>query len=93
MLHKDYYRKSSIGKKTLVVSLKELDAKMNWLVVNRQSSSNFDFDFDRSQSENENGWRLIVSYCNWFWLPEIVQEGVNKSNHLIQNQLLLVTEQ
>jgi hypothetical protein len=27
------------------------------------------------------GWRLIVSYCNWLWLREIVIEGVNKSNH------------
>jgi hypothetical protein len=30
MLHKDYYRKSSVGKKkSVVVGLKGLDAKMN----------------------------------------------------------------
>jgi hypothetical protein len=35
--HKDYDRKGSAGKKSLVLSLRELDAKMNWLAVNRQS--------------------------------------------------------
>jgi hypothetical protein len=44
MLHKDYYRKSSVEKKSLVVSLKGLDAKTKCLAVNRQSYSNFDFD-------------------------------------------------
>jgi hypothetical protein len=28
MLHKDYYRKSSVEKKTLIVGLKGLDAKI-----------------------------------------------------------------
>jgi hypothetical protein len=37
MLHKDYYRRSSAEKKNLVVGLKGLDAKTNWLAVNRQS--------------------------------------------------------
>jgi hypothetical protein len=38
MLHKDYYRKSSVGKKkSVVVGLKGLDAKTNWLAVHRQS--------------------------------------------------------
>jgi hypothetical protein len=38
MLHKDYYRKGSVGeKKILVVGLKGLDAKTSWLAVNRQS--------------------------------------------------------
>jgi hypothetical protein len=32
MLHKDYYRKSSVEKKNLGP-----DTKTNWLVVNRQS--------------------------------------------------------
>jgi hypothetical protein len=32
-------------KKSLVVSLKVLDAKMNRLAVNRKSQSNFDVDF------------------------------------------------
>jgi hypothetical protein len=49
MLHKEYYRKGSV-KKSLVVGLKGLDAKSNWLAVNRQSysksDSDFDFDFD-----------------------------------------------
>jgi hypothetical protein len=35
MLHKDYYRRSSVEKKILVVGLKGLDAKTNWLAVNR----------------------------------------------------------
>jgi hypothetical protein len=38
------------------------------------------------------GWRSLVSYCNWLWLREIVQQGVNKSNHPTQNPLLLVTK-
>jgi hypothetical protein len=42
MLHKDYYRRSSAEKKILVVGLKGLDAKTDWLAVNRQSKSNFD---------------------------------------------------
>jgi hypothetical protein len=46
MLHKDYYRRSSVEKKMLVVGLKGLDAKTNRLAVNRQSLRNFDFDFD-----------------------------------------------
>jgi hypothetical protein len=38
MLHKDYYSKGSVEKKSsLVVSIKELDAKNNLLAVNRQS--------------------------------------------------------
>jgi hypothetical protein len=41
---KDYYRKCSVEKeRSLAVSLKGLDAKTNWLAVNRQSSSKFDF--------------------------------------------------
>jgi hypothetical protein len=37
LLHKDYNRKGSGGKKSLVVSLKGLVAKTKWLAVNRQS--------------------------------------------------------
>jgi hypothetical protein len=44
MLHKDYYRNGS-AEKSLVVSVKGLDAKTNWFAVNRQSSSNLDFEF------------------------------------------------
>jgi hypothetical protein len=40
MLHKDYDRKSSVEKKSLVVSLKGLSAKKNCLAVKRQSQSN-----------------------------------------------------
>jgi hypothetical protein len=36
ILHKDYDRKGSVGKK-FGLSLKGLDTKTNWLVVNRQS--------------------------------------------------------
>jgi glucan phosphoethanolaminetransferase (alkaline phosphatase superfamily) len=37
MLHKDYDRKGLVAKKNLVVSLKRLGAKTEWLAVNRQS--------------------------------------------------------
>jgi hypothetical protein len=37
MLHKDYDRKGSVEKKSLVVGLKGLDAKTNCFPVNRQS--------------------------------------------------------
>jgi hypothetical protein len=38
MLHKDYYRKGEVEKeKSLIVSLKGLEAKMNQLAVKRQS--------------------------------------------------------
>jgi hypothetical protein len=37
MLHKGYYLKGSVGKKSLVVALKGLDGKMNRLAVNHQS--------------------------------------------------------
>jgi hypothetical protein len=46
MLHKDYYRKGPVKKKSLVVILEGLGTKTNWLAVNCQSLSNFDFDFD-----------------------------------------------
>jgi hypothetical protein len=36
MLHKDYGRRGSFEKKPLVVNLKGLGAKTNWLPVNRQ---------------------------------------------------------
>jgi hypothetical protein len=37
MLRKDYDYKGSVEKKSLVVSLKGLDAKTNWLAVSRKS--------------------------------------------------------
>jgi hypothetical protein len=46
MLRKDYNRKCSVEKVIPVVSLKGLVAKKNWLVVNRQSQSNFDSNSD-----------------------------------------------
>jgi hypothetical protein len=45
MLHKGYYRKGSVGKRTLVVGLKGLEATTNLMVVNRQSQSDFALDF------------------------------------------------
>jgi hypothetical protein len=45
MLHKDYNRKRWI-KKTVVVGLKRLNTKKNWLEVHRQSYSNSDTDSD-----------------------------------------------
>jgi hypothetical protein len=44
LVREDYDRSGSVEKKILDVSLKGLGAKMNWLVVNRQSYSNFDFN-------------------------------------------------
>jgi hypothetical protein len=38
MLYKDYDRKGLVIKKCLVVGLKRLGAKMNWLAVNLQLS-------------------------------------------------------
>jgi hypothetical protein len=46
MLHKNYDRKGSVAKETLVVSLEGLGAKTNWLEVNRQSYITSDFDSD-----------------------------------------------
>jgi hypothetical protein len=48
MLRKDYYRKGSVEKRSLVVGLKGFASKPNKLAVNRQlySDSDFDFDFD-----------------------------------------------
>jgi hypothetical protein len=62
-------------------------------VVNQKSVVEREREWGESSAVKAEGfgWRLIVSYCNWLWLREIVQEGVNKSNHLIQNPLLLVT--
>jgi hypothetical protein len=37
MLHKDYDSKGSVAKKSMVVNLKGLNTKMNWLAVNHQS--------------------------------------------------------
>jgi hypothetical protein len=37
MLHKDNDRKGSVAKKSLVVTVKGLGAKTNWLAINRQS--------------------------------------------------------
>jgi hypothetical protein len=74
-----------------------LDTTTYWL-TDRQSQCDFDFDFERELREylavkdEKFGWRLIVSYCNLLWLREIIKEGVSKSNHPIENPLLLVTE-
>jgi hypothetical protein len=46
MLHKDYYSKDSVEKKSPLVSLKGLGTKTKFSAVNRQSWSNFDFDFE-----------------------------------------------
>jgi hypothetical protein len=66
-----------LKKESLVGSLKGLDAKTDWLAVNRQSLStrNFDFDFDfdlSSQSSvgDSDGKMVVeeeleVSLCVW----------------------------
>jgi hypothetical protein len=46
----------------------------------------------RTRMERILGRRLIVSSCNWFGLRVIVREAISKSNHPVQNPLLLVTE-
>jgi hypothetical protein len=62
MSHKDYYRKSSVEKKkSLVVGLKGIDTKTNWLVANRLSYSNFDFDLTQFSSQ------LRVEFCKGGW--------------------------
>jgi hypothetical protein len=63
-------------------------------VVNQKSVAEWEQEWGESLAVEEEGfgWRLIVSYCNWLWLRVIVKEAVNKSNHPIQNPLLLVTE-
>jgi hypothetical protein len=49
MLHKRLLPQGfSWKEKSLLVGLKGLVAKTNWLTLNRQSESNFDFDFRRS---------------------------------------------
>jgi hypothetical protein len=76
MLCKEYYRKSSVEKKSLVVGLKGLDAKTNWLVVNHQSWSNFDFDNELSPVEaDSNTWSSSFGESRiwdskmWSWVP------------------------
>jgi hypothetical protein len=59
MLHKDYDRKRWVENKTLVVCLKRLVDKTNWLAVNRQSYSNSDSDSD-SDSDSESILRCMA---------------------------------
>jgi hypothetical protein len=46
--------KVQLEKNSVVVSLKGLDSKTNWLAVNHQSLSNFGFDFE--EQEVRRGW-------------------------------------
>lgn len=52
-------------------------------------------EWNKNANEKENRanlWQsLIVSCWNCLWLRQIVKEGFNKSNHPIQNTLLLLT--
>jgi hypothetical protein len=63
-------------------------------LVNLEPVLEWEREWSESSAVKEEGfgWRLIAIYCNWFSLREIVQEGANKSNHPIQNPLLLVTQ-
>jgi hypothetical protein len=63
-------------------------------VVNQKSVIGQEREWSESSAVNEEGfgWTLILSYCNWLCLREIVQEDVNKSNHPVHNPLLLLTE-
>jgi hypothetical protein len=60
-------------------------------VVNQKSVVEREQEWSESSAvkEKELGWRFIVSSCNWLWLREIVQEGVNKSNHPIQKPVII----
>jgi hypothetical protein len=68
------------------------------LIVGRNMTLTFELKWvvegerERSESsaveEDAFGWRLIVSYCKWLWLRQIVTECVNISSHPIQNPLL-----
>jgi hypothetical protein len=61
MLHKDYDRKGSAEKKSLVVSLYGLGAKMNWLQENRQMQNNFNLnsDFEKQDSEGSQSRQMV----------------------------------
>jgi hypothetical protein len=63
-------------------------------VVNQKSVEEREWEWSESSGVKEEkfDWGLSVSYCNWLRLREIVQEDATKSNHPIQNPLLLVTE-
>jgi hypothetical protein len=64
LLHKGYDLKGSVEKKEkkpLVVNLKRLGAKANWLAVNRQSYNNSDSDTSRKLTAEVDGWQLKVS--------------------------------
>jgi hypothetical protein len=67
---------------------------VNSSVVDQKSVVEREWEWSESSAvkKEEFGWRFIVSYSNWLWLRQVVQEGVNKSNHPVQNPLLLVTE-
>jgi hypothetical protein len=62
-------------------------------VVKQKSVVEREWEWCVSSAVKEEGFgrRLTVSYWNWLWLRVIVQEGANKSNHPLQNPLLLVT--
>jgi hypothetical protein len=75
MLHKDYYRKCSSEKKLLVVSLKGLVAKMNWVAVNFQLQSNSDYDYDNELivGEKLSGVQLNkVTWSSWLLSERVV---------------------
>jgi hypothetical protein len=55
LIYKDYERKVSVGKKTLVVNLKGLGVKTNWLAVNHQPESNTASDSELVSRESEVG--------------------------------------
>jgi hypothetical protein len=61
VLHKNYDLNGSVEKKSLFEGLKGLDAKTNWLAVNRQSQSSSDLvssvEFNMGGSEDRNWTR------------------------------------
>jgi hypothetical protein len=60
---------------------------------NFEAGSSVQKTVENRENENENGASLrqsfITSCCNWLWLREIVQEGVNKSNYRIQEPIII----
>jgi hypothetical protein len=64
---------------------------MSVTVEDRLREKKVVFQVSRGSDHN---WAEDVLWVivNWLWLRVILKEGVNKSNHPIQNSLLLVME-
>jgi hypothetical protein len=89
MLHKDYDREGSVAKnkkKTLVVSLKGLEANTNWSAVNRPSYCNSDFDWELqklvAEARHSSGTHRKGNVRRWKPLLSSAVETVTKNTSL-----------